>query len=150
MSNDGFPAYPATHRHRRTNQRHGSRYGRQSPDGREPPCTYSERYLWGMPHGDDNRVCTGRLFAWDTEAWHRACDTSPKRIRQFSPDDANGFLSAYFQKPVIVSAVAEGCNARTGSPYWVFWFTAETPDTNAIQASVSDIPQGILGQIEGR
>lgn len=87
------------------------------------PYAYSEFYLWGTPRSDDVAVYSDRLFQWDNVAWERSNEAVPgKRFDQMSKADADKFMSAYYEKPIDVSALAEGCNVSNGYPYWILWY----------------------------
>ena len=89
----------------------------------EWPYSYSDHYLWGAPGKDHHAVYSDRLGQWDGDAWKRACAAVPKKsLSQFSQSDADKFMSAYYGKPIKVSALAEGCNVSSGYPYWILWF----------------------------
>lgn len=42
-----------------------------------------------------------------------------------APEDINRFLNLYFGREVKLTVVLQGCNARSGYPYWVFGYTKE-------------------------
>lgn len=83
------------------------------------PYAYSDHYLWGEPEVGSDTIYSDRLAQWDREAWKRACEEVPKQFDQFSNDDADRFMSAYYGRQIKVSALAEGCNVSTGYPYWI-------------------------------
>jgi len=88
------------------------------------PYSYSEHYVLGTAAKGDDAAYSDRLQQWSQENWERAWKViGNRRFDQFSFDDANKFMSAYFDKPTKVSAIAEGCNVGNGYPYWVLWFS---------------------------
>lgn len=90
------------------------------------PYSYSEHYLWGSPRKGDEAVYSDRLAQWHDVAWKRAwAAVAPARgFVQLGADGASKFLSAYYEKPIQATALAEGCNQSSGYPYWVLWFRA--------------------------
>lgn len=95
----------------------------------EFPYSYSDHFiLRTVPHdklkakGID-AVYDDRMRGWDHAAWEKACASVPeKRFDQFTQNDLNKFLSAYFGKPVKGLAISEGCNASSDYPYFVFYY----------------------------
>ena len=90
------------------------------------PYSYTDHYLWGRKQNGDSAVYSDRLHQWSSEAWDRAWKAvGSKRFDQFTDADANKFMSAYYEKPIKVTALAEGCNVGNGYPYWILWFRDE-------------------------
>jgi hypothetical protein len=63
-----------------------------------------------------------RMRQWDQVAWRRACGRVNTPLRQMRQTEASAFLSAYLDRPVTATAVAEGCNVSNGYPYLIFFF----------------------------
>lgn len=42
-----------------------------------------------------------------------------------SSKDISRFLSQYFNVPVKLTALLQGCNVGTGNPYWIFYYKRE-------------------------
>lgn len=42
-----------------------------------------------------------------------------------SPEDIQRFLSLYFEKPIQLGAVMQGCNHGNGQPLWIFFHREE-------------------------
>lgn len=94
------------------------------------PYSYSDHYLWGTGGKDDHAVYSDRLHQWSQDNWNRAwAAVGRKRFDQFTQDDADKFVSAYYEKPIKVTAIAEGCNVSSGYPYWILWFHNSTLTT---------------------
>lgn len=105
----------------------------------ERPYSYSEFFLYGHrddikyskedPKGPIHAEYSDRIWQWDREkaesCWARHCEGyrwSNAPITQIEK-----FLRDYHGKPSLdLVAVAEGCNASNGYPYFVVWF--RTPE----------------------
>lgn len=95
------------------------------------PYSYDEFYIWR------DRDLTGsgadysdRLAQWDYEKFRRCTAPFKKRFDHFSRADCARFLSDYFGRPIVATALVEGCNASSGYPYWIF-FHKDAPASSA-------------------
>lgn len=117
---------------------------RENLTEREAPYCYSEYFVWRDPKlvdphgGHDGQswrateisvVFSDRLAQQDREKFSaaiKACGATTS-LRYWSENNASAFLTAYFGKPTMAVALAEGCNSGNGYPYWIFWYrSAET------------------------
>lgn len=122
---------------------YGRRYGFGRPDGRwvnpdntnpksTHPYSYSEFYIWGYAAGKEastDAVYSDRLAQWDREKFERCCrEVVPnKRWDQMGSGEVSKWLTAYFGRPIVATALAEGCNVSNGYPYWIIWFKDASP-----------------------
>lgn len=93
----------------------------------EYPYSYDEFFHYGTR--EDVKRASGadysdRLYSWDTdkfdELWGR--HVGQKRFGMATTDELSAFMSAYHGKTLKVTALAEGCNAGNGFPYFVVWY----------------------------
>ena len=92
------------------------------------PYSYDPYVQW---ESDDNKewdssVYSDRLMQWDFNKFNTCCqqvfgdegqyfsNREPKKIEQF--------LSLYFEYPIKLIIIQEGCNVSNGYPYWIFHF----------------------------
>jgi len=94
----------------------------------EAPYSYSEFYIFRTGKKHDDAFYSDRMHQWDAAAWERAWKKVPRRFDQMSPSDASKWMTEYMGKPVTVTALAEGCNASSGYPYWIVWFASAEPN----------------------
>lgn len=92
------------------------------------PYSYSEFYIFGGPaanRASDGADYSDRLWQWDYDRaqrlWKEHCDC---RWAQAGADKLSAFMSAYHGRPLVVTALAEGCNVSNGYPYWIVWYRA--------------------------
>ncbi len=90
----------------------------------ESPYGYSEFFHWGGHHtiAGCDAVYSDRLWQWNYEKMRTLCNALGKRFEQCSDVEMSRFLSAYWDKPVVATACAEGCNISNGYPYYILWF----------------------------
>lgn len=121
INDDGFLYYAAGYpdRSRDWLNPYGTNY---TPEQR--PYGYSEFYIWRKSDKLQNAVYDDRMREWNKTAWDHARTTVAvgKRISQFTQKEATEFLSIYWNKNVTCTALAEGCNASTGYPYFIFFY----------------------------
>ena len=94
------------------------------------PYSYSDHFVQRFVSHEDlkkddvSAEYSDRMQGWNYEAWKRACDKTAlaKRFQEFSKANLSDFLSEYHGKPIEGLAIAEGCNASSGYPYFIFWF----------------------------
>lgn len=84
------------------------------------PYSYSDHYLVGTAAKGDSAVYSDRLHQWDHVSFSRAYARTGDYTKSLRK--ASDFMTTYYNKPITVSAVAEGCNVSSGYPYWVLWF----------------------------
>lgn len=86
----------------------------------EWPYSYSDHYLVGTATKGDCAVYSDRLHQWD----HVSFDRARARTGDYTKSlrKASDFMTTYYNRPIKVTAVAEGCNVSSGYPYWVIWF----------------------------
>lgn len=66
---------------------------------------------------------------WDYAAYERACALLPPGHFQYQSRDAlDAFLTEYWGKPTICTALVEGCNVSNGYPYYVFYHRELKPE----------------------
>ena len=93
-------------------------------DKREYPYSYSEFFHFG------NRIAvqgldadySDRLWQADPAKYEKLQALVGCRFEQARPEQLDAFLSAYWGKPIVVAAFAEGCNPSSGYPYYIFWY----------------------------
>lgn len=90
------------------------------------PYSYSEHFLKRAEEHSCLKtaqlVYSDRLHQWNSDAFNAAIAKAPRRsMTYWSLDDASAFLTEYYGKPTRCVALAEGCNASNGYPYWIFW-----------------------------
>lgn len=105
----------------------GRRWVNPGPDNRsrnEYPYGYSAYYLWGVPAKGHEATYSDRLSQWDRDKFAAATKSVNVRFENFSRQDAEAFLSAYFDQPVQVSALAQCCNVSSGYPIWIFFHSS--------------------------
>ena len=98
---------------------------RRRDDKGTHPYSYSEFFHWGsrkdIEEADDG-LYSDRIFQWDHE---KASECWKKHIRgrweHATPKEISAFLSEYLERPVVATALAEGCNASNGYPYFIVW-----------------------------
>ncbi|MBK1667022.1 hypothetical protein CKO28_03055 [Rhodovibrio sodomensis] len=90
----------------------------------EAPYAFTPHFLWRSKPREklSNGMYDDRMRQWDEAAWRRACGRVSTPIRQMRQRDASVFLSAYLDRPVTATAIAEGCNVSNGYPYLIFFF----------------------------
>lgn len=106
-----------------TGTAYGYRWVQDRPDNRtkeEWPYSYSEHYLVGTARKGDSAVYSDRLSQWDRVSFSRAWDRTGSYTQSLSK--ASDFMTTYFNRPMTVTAVAEGCNVSSGYPYWIIWY----------------------------
>ena len=92
----------------------------------EWPYSYSEFFLFGDRRAIKEKNVTGgysdRLHGWEPEKYERLWKKHVNcSLQQVSPEQMSAFLTAYFDKPTVCVAMAEGCNPSNGYPYYVVW-----------------------------
>lgn len=90
------------------------------------PYSYSEFFLYGdreVVKTATDALYSDRIWQWDREkasrCWSEHCKD---RWDTTGSKQHSAFLSDFLGKPVRVIALAEGCNASNGYPYWIVWF----------------------------
>lgn len=111
------------------------------------PYSYDEFFVWGDRESIKDRegLYSDRIWQWDRAKAERCWAEHCRGCRWDTAGKAKvkAFLSDYLGKSVNPTAVAEGCNASTGYPYWIVWFEAR-PD-----ADTSDLSPDPGGSING-
>lgn len=91
------------------------------------PYDFDEYVEWkGNYKKHDSAVYSDRLYQWDT-AKYKICykEIFEKEGQLFNGKNPYGiekFLSLYFEKEVILTAIMRGCNKSSGFPYWIFFY----------------------------
>jgi hypothetical protein len=117
---------------RRHMKKHGPKAGWVFPEQswnktkEQSPYGYTDFYHWrtfevGGSKGHQ-AVYSDRLSQWDHNAYERAWSLNKQRFEFYSQEDCSKFLTEYFGKPIIATALSEGCNPSNGYPYYVFYF----------------------------
>lgn len=89
------------------------------------PYSYSEFFLFGSAKtikkaGADY---SDRLDQWDWQKNQRLLkEHIPCPWNQATVEQVSAYISAYHGKPLKCVALAEGCNASNGYPYWIIWY----------------------------
>ncbi len=91
------------------------------------PYNYSPSFVFRtQPNAQlKNATYNDRMQQWDWKKYELASEAVRLRGRTFSDlsrDECSKFLSVYYGKPVVCTALAEGCNGSNGYPYWIFWY----------------------------
>lgn len=94
------------------------------------PYNYDEFVVWKKESANDiergSAVYSDRLWEWDHEKYNKFCqEVFGDKGQQFNsrkPDGVEKFLSLYFEKEVILTAIVQGCNQSSGFPYWIFFY----------------------------
>jgi hypothetical protein len=91
------------------------------------PYAYSEFYLFGGKAGADASDAANysdRLWEWDRakadRLWVEHC--KGHRWDNAPIEKLDAFMSAYWERKLEVTALAEGCNPSNGYPYWIVWY----------------------------
>lgn len=96
-------------------------------DKRTYPYSYDRFAVWkGEWSQTDSAVYSDRLHQWDTKKY-RECSiqvwpNGGGTFSQRSPLSIEKFLSLYFEKPIKLTGIEEGCNVSNGFPYWIFYY----------------------------
>ena len=94
------------------------------------PYNYDEFVVWKKEGANDierdSAVYSDRLWEWDHEKYNKFCqEVFGDKGQQFNsrnPDGIEKFLSLYFEKEVMLTAIVQGCNQSSGFPYWIFFY----------------------------
>ena len=88
---------------------------------RRSPFEYENGHL-----PTDEVVYSDRLYQWDSEKYNASCmavwGNRGQYFYQRSPESIEMFLSLYFGREVILTAIEVEENASSGYPYWAFYF----------------------------
>lgn len=92
------------------------------------PYSYEPYVQWigDFKREKSTSVYSDRLMQWDYEKYKRCCmETWGKETSYFrngNPKYVEKFLSLYFGKKIILTAIMEGCNYYNGYPYWLLFY----------------------------
>ena len=94
------------------------------------PYNYDEFVVW-KKEGSNNieresAVYSDRLWEWNHEKYDKCCQEvfkdNGQQFNNRNPDAVEKFLSLYFEKEVILTAIVQGCNRSSGFSYWIFYY----------------------------
>jgi hypothetical protein len=92
----------------------------------EYPYSYDPFVVWEDNHGKSSVVYSDRLYQWDYEKYNKCCqkvwNNEGQYFSQRQPQDIEKFLTLYFNKPIKLTLIMEGCNVSNGYPYWIFGY----------------------------
>lgn len=75
---------------------------------------------------NDAIVYSDRLHQWNDKKFNECCKKVFGDIGQMffnrTPEDIEKFLSIYFNKSIILTAIKEFHNVSNGYPYWGFYY----------------------------
>jgi hypothetical protein len=97
----------------------------------EYPYSYDEFVVWKNNYNKDKSslVYSDRLHQWNYEKYNRCCKevwhNEGQYFSQRQPEDIEKFLSKYYDKPIKLTLIMEGCNVSNGYPYWIFGFETD-------------------------
>lgn len=92
------------------------------------PYSYDPFIVWfGNAKRGDSAVYSDRLWQWNYDKCRSSIDAvrskdANQRFDNSNPSQVEEFLSLYYDKPIKLTAIVEGCNVSNGYPYWVFYF----------------------------
>jgi hypothetical protein len=89
------------------------------------PYSYSPFFHWKSPDWKkiDNASYDDRMRQWDYDKWNAVRSRlSNGRFEYVGQEELNRMLTEYFDKPMICTALVEGCNVGNGYPYYVFYY----------------------------
>lgn len=97
---------------------------RRTNDKHSHPYSYDCFYIWRDGNLEDSHAdYHDRLQQADYEKFKEVCELFPKkRFDAFTRADCSKFLTSYYGKEIVATALVEGCNVSNGYPYWVFYY----------------------------
>lgn len=98
---------------------------RRTTTKEESPYGYSEFFHFG--NRDIIMKASGadysdRLWQWNRPKMEACQKELGKRWELASKAELSKMISAYYDKPMQVIALAEGCNISNGYPYYILWY----------------------------
>lgn len=94
----------------------------------ELPYGYDEFFIFGDRETVKvarHAVYSDRMSQWDYDKFWAAYEEHLKGCGGFpsaGQKSMSAFMSRYYDRPITVLALAEGCNISNGYPYWIIWF----------------------------
>lgn len=94
------------------------------------PYNYDDFVQWrcsGFRREDyPSAVYSDRLLSWDYDKFGRCAKevwgSGGQYFSDRTPEEIEQFLSLYFEKPIKLGAVMQGCNHSNGFPLWIFFY----------------------------
>jgi hypothetical protein len=106
----------------------GLTYNPNPKDKWSHPYSYDPFIVWyGNARKGDSVVYSDRLVQWDYDKYMECAKTVRTKYNTNSfdinnPVQVKEFLSLYYDKQVVLTAIVEGCNVSNGYPYWILYF----------------------------
>lgn len=94
------------------------------------PYTYDPYFIQGDRKSTEgcNAVYDDRMRQWDYDKFRDAklfaygSQNGDYWMRYASPHQMSDFMSRYYNRPIRVYGLAEGCRQDNGYPYWIVYF----------------------------
>jgi len=94
----------------------------------EYPYNYDAFLIWKGNYikGKSDVVYSDRLMQWDYKKFNKCCneiwDNEGQYFSNRNPKDIEKFLSLYWDKEIVLTAIEECCNVSNGYPIWIFYY----------------------------
>lgn len=92
------------------------------------PYSYDPYVQWRDGSNEEIECCvySDRLMQWDFDKFNSCCQKvfgdRGQLFNQRQPKQIEQFLSLYFDTPIKLIVIQEGCNVSNGYPYWIFHY----------------------------
>jgi hypothetical protein len=95
------------------------------------PYNYDSFVVWKGDYKKDNydnnhTVYCDRMWQQDWDKYNKCCREVWGNEGQYfdnrTPESIEKFLSLYYNRPIKLTIIMEGCNWSTGYPVWIFFF----------------------------
>lgn len=109
----------------RTSRGHKFVDPRDTRDRSQYEYSYSPFYLLGDHEPDSSIDYHDRMISWNRAKYDAAFKKVNRKrfgFKDWTLDDCSRFLTLYFGKPTVCTALIEGCNVSSGYPYWAFCY----------------------------
>lgn len=113
------------------------------------PYNYDDFVQWkcsGFKKDDyPKAVYSDRLMSWDYEKFSRCVQEvwngHGQCFNNRKPEDIQRFLSLYYDKPIQLGAVMQGCNQGNGQPLWIFFYRVDVVQQEDCTSCSSDLTE---------
>lgn len=122
------------------------------------PYNYSEFFIWkkgDVKAAGVEAVYHDRMQQWDYDKYKKsfaiASEDHPDSmsgIPSMKQKQASLFMSTYQEMNCEVIAIAEGCNASNGYPYWIFWYIVKEIEENTDDETMEETIERIESILE--
>lgn len=94
------------------------------------PYSYDPFAVWEGDYSEtDHAVYSDRLMGWDFDKYNKCVGEVWGDSRQIFSNchhsEIERFLSLYFDEPIRLTGIEQGCNVSNGYPYWIFYYKSK-------------------------